>query len=52
MAELTRRLRRLVATPETASDADLLTRFVADRDGPAFAALVGRHGPMVIGPAI
>ncbi|AMV30266.1 ECF RNA polymerase sigma factor SigE [Gemmata sp. SH-PL17] len=32
-----------------ASDADLLNRFVTDRDGPAFTALVARHGPMVFG---
>src|SRR5262249_27580064 len=29
------------------SDAELLERFVARRDEGAFAALVGRHGPMV-----
>ncbi len=27
----------------------LLERFAADRDGPAFEALVARHGPMVLG---
>ncbi|QJW96157.1 sigma-70 family RNA polymerase sigma factor [Frigoriglobus tundricola] len=32
-----------------ASDAELLDRFVTHRDGPAFAALVARHGPMVFG---
>ena len=42
------RLRQLVAATDTASDADLLDRFVTDRDGPAFAALVRRHGPMVL----
>jgi RNA polymerase sigma factor (sigma-70 family) len=31
------------------TDAQLLTRFVADRDEGAFAALVRRHGPMVLG---
>ena len=30
------------------SDGQLLARYAADRDGPAFAALVARHGPMVI----
>jgi RNA polymerase sigma factor (sigma-70 family) len=30
-------------------DAQLLERFVARRDEPAFAALVARHGPMVLG---
>jgi RNA polymerase sigma factor (sigma-70 family) len=29
------------------SDGQLLARYAADRDGPAFAALVARHGPMV-----
>lgn len=36
------------AAPDDA-DADLLGRFVAGRDEPAFAALVRRHGPMVLG---
>jgi RNA polymerase sigma factor (sigma-70 family) len=31
------------------SDGQLLTRFVATRDEAAFAALVQRHGPMVLG---
>jgi RNA polymerase sigma factor (sigma-70 family) len=31
------------------TDRDLLKRFVTDRDGAAFAALVQRHGPMVLG---
>jgi RNA polymerase sigma factor (sigma-70 family) len=31
------------------TDAQLLERFVARRDEPAFAALVARHGPMVYG---
>jgi RNA polymerase sigma factor (sigma-70 family) len=31
------------------TDAQLLTRFVAERDEGAFAALVDRHGPMVLG---
>ncbi len=30
------------------TDGQLLARYAADRDGPAFAALVARHGPMVI----
>src|SRR5260221_744348 len=30
-------------------DADLLARFVRSRDEAAFAALVERHGPMVLG---
>jgi RNA polymerase sigma factor (sigma-70 family) len=31
------------------SDAELLRRFGADRDADAFASLVDRHGPMVLG---
>src|SRR5436309_15855489 len=31
------------------SDADLLHRFVRDRDESAFAGLMERHGPMVLG---
>ena len=31
------------------TDADLLARFLAHRDEPAFAALVQRHGPLVCG---
>jgi RNA polymerase sigma factor (sigma-70 family) len=31
------------------SDGDLLARFLADRNDPAFAVLVKRHGPMVLG---
>jgi RNA polymerase sigma factor (sigma-70 family) len=31
----------------TAADAHLLRRFAEDRDGPAFAELVGRYGPLV-----
>src|SRR5581483_867126 len=32
-----------------AADADLLARFVRHHDEDAFAALVARHGPMVLG---
>jgi RNA polymerase sigma factor (sigma-70 family) len=39
-------VRRL--TPPETTDADLLARFAADRDEAAFAALVARHGPMVL----
>jgi DNA-directed RNA polymerase specialized sigma24 family protein len=31
------------------TDADLLDCFITRRDGDAFAALVARHGPMVLG---
>ena len=37
------------ARSDDANDADLLLRFVAERDGEAFAVLVRRHGPMVFG---
>src|SRR5262245_66088396 len=45
------RLRRAALAPAGGdlSDGQLLGRYVARRDGPAFAALVKRHGPMVLG---
>jgi RNA polymerase sigma factor (sigma-70 family) len=48
---LLRHLRRLAVPPASAapSDACLLERCVRRRDEDAFAALVGRHGPMVYG---
>ncbi|WP_168218931.1 RNA polymerase sigma factor [Limnoglobus roseus] len=42
------RLARVVGGDPT-PDADLLARFAAAGDGAAFAALVERHGPMVLG---
>ena len=47
----THRLRQALAQAEEAglSDGQLLERFVAGRDEAAFAALVRRHGPMVLG---
>jgi RNA polymerase sigma factor (sigma-70 family) len=55
-ATLLRHITRRAAA--SAPDADLLRRFVADRDGDAFAELVRRHGPVVyrvchrlVGPA-
>ncbi|MBX9583556.1 MAG: sigma-70 family RNA polymerase sigma factor, partial [Gemmataceae bacterium] len=38
---------RLLAAAVAEADADLLGRFVATRDEPAFAELVRRHGPAV-----
>ena len=35
--------------PDPATDAGLVERFAADRDADAFAELVRRHGPMVLG---
>jgi DNA-directed RNA polymerase specialized sigma24 family protein len=45
-----RHVRRLVAAEaaEPLRDHQLLERFAADRDEAAFAALVRRHGPMVL----
>jgi RNA polymerase sigma factor (sigma-70 family) len=43
-------LRRLVRARDAEStDGQLLGAFVTDRDGDAFATLVRRHGPMVLG---
>lgn len=46
-----RELTRAIVPPddESPSDAESLQRFVAERDGSAFALLVRRHGPMVLG---
>ena len=38
-----------MAVADSDSDAGLLERFVRGRDEDAFAALVARHGPMVLG---
>jgi RNA polymerase sigma factor (sigma-70 family) len=42
-------LRHALAPHGGPSDEELLARFVAERDEPAFALLVRRHGPMVLG---
>jgi RNA polymerase sigma factor (sigma-70 family) len=46
---LLRYLRRLAPPSQPASDARLLEQFVRCRDEDAFAALLARHGPMVLG---
>ena len=48
MADLAQRLNRLIGRVAAVSDADMLGRFVAGRDGEVFAELVRRHGPMVL----
>jgi RNA polymerase sigma factor (sigma-70 family) len=46
---LVRHMRRLAGAPALpSSDDQLLDRFARQGDGEAFAALVGRHGPMVL----
>jgi RNA polymerase sigma factor (sigma-70 family) len=51
--DLTRVLEHLRRLPtrgaDGVADQQLLTRFVAGRDGDAFTALMQRHGPMVVG---
>jgi RNA polymerase sigma factor (sigma-70 family) len=42
-------VRAAVQPPADGPDADLLSRFAAARDPEAFAELVQRHGPMVLG---
>ncbi len=39
----------VVGEPMDLTDGELLERFVSGRDETAFAALVSRHGPMVLG---
>jgi RNA polymerase sigma factor (sigma-70 family) len=48
---LLQHLRRVASgrSPDPGSDATLIARFVERRDEAAFAALVGRHSPMVLG---
>jgi RNA polymerase sigma factor (sigma-70 family) len=51
LGNLLRRLRRMCEHPGQAAptDADVLARFVANRDEAAFELLVWRHGPAVLG---
>src|SRR3954466_2197004 len=48
---LQRYLCRLCDATVTLEDTALLHRFVADHDREAFALLIARHGPMVLGTA-
>jgi RNA polymerase sigma factor (sigma-70 family) len=51
LADVLRYLRHFVHTPEwdEQSDGQFLQRFIAQRDEGAFAALLQRHGPLVLG---
>src|SRR5437016_1847548 len=51
LAQVLQHVHRLVPRPglDAETDAALLSRFAARRDEDAFAALVARHGPMVLG---
>src|SRR5262245_49120814 len=44
-----RHLRRAAGEPASPADEELLRRFARHRDEAAFAALVRRHGPLVLG---
>jgi RNA polymerase sigma factor (sigma-70 family) len=48
-ADAVRRVTNQLTRSARPSDAELLGRFVAERNGEAFAALIERHGPMVFG---
>src|SRR5258708_5352297 len=49
LAPVLRYIRRMSGTAADDSDRALLERFAGQRDEEAFAALVRRHGPMVLG---
>jgi RNA polymerase sigma factor (sigma-70 family) len=51
LSQVVRHLRSMVANQEAAgiADADLLRRYVHERDEAAFETLLRRHGPMVLG---
>lgn len=49
LQQIVTRLRRVVQPGGDSTDGQLLTRFIAHHEEAAFAALVQRHGPMVLG---
>src|SRR5436190_2015036 len=49
LTQVIQELRGVALCHEAAADGDLLEAFVRNRDEGAFAALVRRHGPMVLG---
>ena len=49
MNRILRHVRRTLRAYDDRTDAQLLERYIAGRDEAAFAALVRRHGPMVLG---
>lgn len=49
MGAVIRHLQNTAAGADAATDKQLLQRFTHHRDGPAFATLLERHGPMVLG---
>src|SRR5262245_34530274 len=50
LGQALRYLRQIVAPADGSQlDAELIGRFVASHDGAAFARLVERHGPLVLG---
>ncbi len=48
LADVLSHIRRAAAPASGQSDGELLARFAASGDGAAFAALLGRHGPLVL----
>jgi len=44
-----RYLRRILRPPDSSTDGQLLELFIQQRDEAAFASLLSRHGPMVLG---
>src|SRR5262245_42872365 len=51
LQQVLQQIRTLAAPAEDAGDAELLSRFAVRREEAAFAGLLRRHGPMVLGVA-